>query len=86
MREKTLTDLHEGERARVVSLRNESHIKRRLQDLGLVEGTRVSCVQKSPHGDMVGYGIRGAIIALRAEDAAGVLVHEFGKGNSQWKL
>ena len=74
MREKNLTDLLEGERARVLSLQNESSIKRRLQDLGLVEGTRVSCIQKSPHGDMVAYGIRGAIIALRAEDAVSVMV------------
>ena len=71
---KNLTDLHVGERAQVVSLQNESNIKRRLQDLGLVEGTRVNCIQKCPHGDMVAYGIRGAIIALRAEDAVSVLV------------
>ena len=74
MAEKNLTDLRKGERAQVVSLRNEGNIKRRLQDLGLVEGTRVNCVQKCPHGDMVAYGIRGAIIALRAEDAVNVLV------------
>ena len=75
MPEKNLTDLQEGERARVASLLNASTIKRRLQDLGLVEGTRVHCIQKCPHGDMVAYGIRGAIIALRAEDAVGVLVN-----------
>ena len=75
MPERSLTDLHEGEKAQVVSLRNESNIKRRLQDLGMVEGTRVSCVQKSPHGDMTAYGIRGAIIALRTEDAVSVLVN-----------
>ena len=74
MVKRNLASLHEGERARVVSLLNESSIKRRLQDLGLVEGTMVNCIQKCPHGDMVAYGIRGAIIALRAEDAAGVLV------------
>ena len=71
---KTLSDLRVGERAKVTSLLNESNIKRRLQDLGLVEGTRVNCIQKCPQGDMVAYGIRGAIIALRAEDAVGVLV------------
>ena len=75
MPEKNLTDLREGERAQVVSLLNASNIKRRLQDLGLVEGTRVNCIQKSPHGDMAAYGIRGAIIALRAEDAVSVLVN-----------
>ena len=74
MPERNLTDLLVGERAQVVSLLNDSAIKRRLQDLGLVEGTRVSCVQKCPHGDMVAYGIRGAIIALREEDAVSVIV------------
>ena len=75
MVEKNLFNLHVGERAQVVSLLNESSIKRRLQDLGLVEGTRVNCIQKCPHGDMVAYGIRGAIIALRAEDAGAVLIN-----------
>ena len=74
MPERNLTDLKVGERTRVISLLNESSIKRRLQDLGLVEGTIVNCVQKCPHGDMIAYGIRGAIIALRAQDAAGVMV------------
>ncbi|MCL2146827.1 MAG: ferrous iron transport protein A [Synergistaceae bacterium] len=74
MPEKSLSGLHEGERAQVVSLLNESSIKRRLQDLGLVEGTRVNCIQKCPNEDMVAYGIRGAIIAMRAEDADCVLV------------
>ena len=74
MPEKNLTNLNEGERAQVVSLLNKSNIRRRLLDLGLVEGTWVNCIQKSPQGDMVAYGIRGAIIALRAEDAVSVLV------------
>lgn len=72
---KNLTDLQEGESARVTSLLNRGIIKRRLQDLGLVEGTRVQCIQKSPFGDPVAYGIRGAVIALRTEDAMRVLVH-----------
>jgi len=74
MKANNLTSLREGESARVASLLNTGRIKRRLQDLGLVEGTRVQCIQKSPFGDPVAYGIRGAVIALRTEDAQGVLV------------
>lgn len=69
-----LTALHEGEFARVVRLCNTGSIKRRLQDLGLVEGTAIECIQKSPYGDPVAYGIRGAVIALRSEDAKAVIV------------
>ena len=47
---------------------------RRLLDLGLVPGTRVACVARSPTGDPAAYRVRGAVIALRGGDAAGIQV------------
>ena len=44
----------------------------RLLDLGLIPGTRVVCQGHSPAGDPAAYLIRGAVIALRARDAAGI--------------
>ncbi|WP_050697511.1 MULTISPECIES: FeoA family protein [Eubacteriales] len=70
----SLTSLKEGERARVSTLLSNGSMRRRLQDIGLIEGTEVECVQKSPAGDPVAYMIRGALIALRSEDSANVLV------------
>ncbi len=75
MQTKNLTHLREGEDAEVICLTNQGSIKRRLQDLGLVEGTHVACIHKSPYGDPIAYGIRGAVIALRTEDASCVLVN-----------
>ena len=49
-------------------------MRRRLLDIGLIEGTDVECLQRSPAGDPVAYLIRGAVIALRAEDASQILV------------
>lgn len=72
---KNLSSLQEGENARVTYLLNTGSLKRRLQDLGLVEGTTVQCIQKSPYGDPVAYGIRGAVIALRSEDARRVIIN-----------
>ena len=69
-----LSYLHEGQRARVLSILESGAMRRRLQDIGLIEGTTVECVQKSPAGDPVAYGIRGAIVALRAEQAAAIIV------------
>lgn len=43
--------------------------RRRMLDLGLVEGTTVEALHKSPSGDPIAYFIRGAVIALRDEDA-----------------
>ena len=50
----------------------ESAMRRRLFDLGLVPGTAVTCTAVSPAGDPAAYLIRGAVIAIRGRDAAGV--------------
>ena len=69
-----LSKIQEGESAVVRELTSTGSMRRRLLDIGLVEGTNIECLQKSPAGDPVAYLIRGAVIALRAEDSAAVLV------------
>ena len=66
----TLDRLKTGETGTVIQLNNESGLKRRLMDMGLVQGTRIECRQISPLGDPVAYLIRGTVIALRREDAS----------------
>ena len=74
----SLANLQVAERARVASLLSRGSMRRRLQDIGLIEGTEVECVQKSPAGDPVAYRIRGALIALRSEDSSNILVASNG--------
>lgn len=69
-----LNQLYEGQWARVEAFDPKCAMRRRLQDIGLIEGTRVECLQKSPAGDPVAYLIRGAVIALRTEDSANIMV------------
>lgn len=69
-----LSDLSQGDAATVRELTSNGGIRRRLQDIGLIPGTKVECVQKSPLGDPVAYMIRGAVIALRYEDASRVII------------
>ncbi len=49
-------------------------LRRRLMDLGLIIGTEVKAVRKSLSGDPTLYEIRGAMIALRCEEASKILV------------
>lgn len=70
----SLKDLKQGQKANVKSILSTGSIRRRLQDIGLIEGTEVECLQKSPAGDPVAYLIRGAVIALRSEDSSNVLI------------
>jgi len=44
------------------------NIRRRLLDLGLVKGTKIVPVFKSPSGDPIAYEVRKTLIALRKED------------------
>ena len=45
------------------------NIRRRLLDLGLIKGTKITPVFKSPSGDPTAYEIRKTLIALRKEDS-----------------
>ena len=68
----SLSALAEGESAYVTEISAGPAMDRRLTDLGLVRGTRVTCMLRSPAGDPCAYLIRGALIALRRADADGV--------------
>ena len=69
-----LDEIAPGECATVHELRNEGHMRRRLCDLGLVEGAEIVCVGKSPSGDPRAYLICGAVIAIRRADSAKITV------------
>lgn len=71
----SLHSLTKGERGRVSRLLSSGHMRRRLMDIGLIEGTEIECVGKSPAGDPIAYRIRGAVIALRREDSAKILIN-----------
>lgn len=63
-----------GRKAKVKKLTSDGIIRRRLLDLGLISDTEVEALQKSPSGDPVAYHIRGAVIALRSEEASKIMV------------
>lgn len=66
-----LDSLQPGETAAVVRLssRLRGVERRRLLDLGILPGTKITAEMASPSGDPVAYRIRGALIALRRQQA-----------------
>ncbi len=71
-----LSALAPGERGEVVALAAACRglQRRRLLDLGVVPGTLVTSELRGPSGDPTAYRIRGALIALRREQADTVYV------------
>jgi ferrous iron transport protein A len=70
----SLADLHPGQSGMVTELRSHGIERRRMMDLGIVPGTTVIVVMDSPLGDPVAYRVRGALIALRREQARQVIM------------
>lgn len=63
-----------GKKAKVSHLTSDGNSRRRMLDLGLISDTEVEALQKSPSGDPIAYFFRGAVIALRSEEAKNILV------------
>lgn len=76
MNTRPLSALKVGEQARVSCLCAEEGMRRRLLDLGMVTGTPIRCLYRGPSGDPTAYLVRGAVIALRRRDSAGILMRE----------
>lgn len=71
-----LNKLPIGEKGRVVEIMAKGNKRRRLFDLGIMKNTFIKPLHISPAGDPIAYQIRGAVIALRSEEANKVLVEK----------
>ncbi len=69
-----LSQLPMGRYGEVRALLAGSGARRRMLDLGLIESTKVEALRRSPSGDPVAYQFRGAVIALRSDEASQIMV------------
>lgn len=72
--ETTLDQLREGQCARILRLDLRGAMRRRLLDFGMIEGTKIRCLRRSPAGDPVIYRVRGTMLALRRQDGSRIAV------------
>ena len=73
-KQEVLADIGIGEKVKILELQFKGAYRRRLLDLGLIPGTEVIAIMKSPLGNPIAYEIRGSLIALRLEDASKIIV------------
>ena len=74
MNDLSLDLLEIGKKASVMSVNSDELIKRRLLDMGLVENSIVECILESPFKDPRAYLIKGALVAIRNDDAKKIVV------------
>jgi ferrous iron transport protein A len=81
-RAECLCDMEIGERATIRKLLSQDGIRRRLLDIGMIEGTVIECVGQSPCKDPMAYFVRGAVIAIRKKDGCDILIEK--QGEREW--
>jgi Fe2+ transport system protein FeoA len=72
----TLNELDIGEKARVVSIKGDRFLKKRLLDLGFVRGTAIALEKVAPLGDPMDFIVRGYHVCLRRNEAQNVYVEK----------
>ena len=72
--ETCLNCLPHGVGARVVGVRGTGAVSRRLMEMGVVPGARVSVVKAAPLGDPLEVRVRSYHLALRRSEAAEITV------------
>jgi ferrous iron transport protein A len=78
---RSLDQLREGVRGRILSIAGDDAIAIRLMEMGLTEGEEIELLGFAPLGDPIEFRIRGYRISLRAGEARRLQVETFGNGN-----
>ena len=69
-----LTELIQGERARVAGVVGDDEVSVRLLEMGLTPGVEVTFLGRAPLGDPLEFELRGYRLSLRKSEAALVSV------------
>ncbi len=70
---KNLNELKINEEATITLIKN-SNLKRRLMDIGFVNGAKVKLILKNIGDNMRAYQIKNTIMALRLNDSKNIFV------------
>ena len=71
-----LSELKVGDKAEVTAVKAENATRRRIMDMGLIKGTRFRVVRVAPLGDPMEISFKGLFLAMRKNEAEGILVEK----------
>jgi ferrous iron transport protein A len=66
---KTLASVKIGSEAVVLKLHGEGALKRRIMDMGITKGVKLTVKKVAPLGDPIELRVRGYQLTIRKEDA-----------------
>lgn len=72
----TLNKVRLNQEVKIKKIDCSGNVKRRILDLGMIEGTKIKPVFKSPLGDPTAYEVRGTLISLREEESKKIKIRD----------
>jgi DtxR family Mn-dependent transcriptional regulator len=73
---KTLDRLEAGKSAVIKSINIKGELKKRLMDMGIMKGEKITVIKKAPLGDPIEFSIKGYSISLRKSEAKQIEIEE----------
>ncbi|WP_312694414.1 FeoA family protein [Caproiciproducens sp.] len=70
----TLNELQIGRKSKIIEVRGEGALRRRLLDMGLTPHTEVMVRKVAPMGDPIEIHLRGYELTIRIDDAKNIEV------------
>ena len=64
----TLKNIEVGQSAKVLKIHGEGAIKRRIMDMGITKGAKLSVHKVAPLGDPIQITVRGYELSIRKDD------------------
>ena len=68
----TLRELPVGKTSRVLGVKGETRISKRLMEMGIVPGVEVRVIKTAPFGDPMEIRLLGYSLAIRQNEAAAI--------------
>lgn len=70
----TLEQVPCGNTVKVIKIKSEGAVKRRIMDMGITKGTELLVRKVAPLGDPIEITVRGYELSVRKADAANIVV------------
>ena len=70
-----LSLLPKGTPAKIVQIRSQGELGRRIRDMGFVPGRSVTVLGRAPLGDPLALRIADSTVALRKKEAATIIIN-----------
>jgi len=72
----SLDQIPVGTTVKVTEISKDSKIRRRLMDMGIIPGLKISVKGKAPLGDPIEVLVRGYKLSLRKNEAVDIIVEQ----------